>query len=83
MNQSEDLGLKLQKVKLAIAEVNDSRFDTEKQKVLKLKALNKIKEAILIKGRELNIETKAAWINFKNFWEIKYSLKVIRGFTKT
>ena len=60
MNQSEDLGLKLQKVKLAIAEVNDSRFDTDKQKMLKLKALNKIKEAILLKGRELNIETKAA-----------------------
>ena len=60
MNQSEDLGLKLQKVKLAIAEVNDCRFDTEKQKMLKLTALNKIKEAILLKGRELNIETKAA-----------------------
>ena len=60
MNQSEDLGLKLQKVKLAIAEVNDCRFDTEKQKMLKLKALNKIKEAILLKGRELNIETNAA-----------------------
>ena len=60
MNQSEDLGLKLQKVKLAIAEVNDCRFDTEKQKKLKLKALNKIKEAILLKGRELNIDTKAA-----------------------
>ena len=54
MNQSEDLGLKLQKVKLAIAEVNDCRFDTEKQKMLKLKALNKIKEAILLKGREKN-----------------------------
>ena len=60
MNKSEDLGLKLKKVKLAIAEVNDCRFDTEKQKVLKLKALNKIKEAIILKGRELNIDTKVA-----------------------
>ena len=60
MNQSEDLGLKLQKVKLAIAEVNDCRFDTEKQKILKLKALNKIKNAILIKGRELSIDIQAA-----------------------
>ena len=60
MNQSEDLGLKLQKVKLAIAEVKDCNFDTEKQKKLKLKALNKIKEAILTKGRELSIELKAA-----------------------
>ena len=60
MNQSEDLGLKLQKVKLAIAEVNDCRFDTEKQKILKLKALNKIKDAILLKGRQLSIDIKAA-----------------------
>ena len=60
MNQSEDLGLKLQKVKLAIAEVNDCRFDTEKQRMLKLKALNKIKDAILLKGRELSIDIKAA-----------------------
>ena len=60
MNQSEELGLKLQKVMLAIAEVNDCRFDTEKQKMLKLKALNKIKDAILIKGRELSIDINAA-----------------------
>ena len=60
MNQSEDLGLKLQKVKLAIAEVNDCRFDTEKQRMLKLKALNKIKDEILLKGRELCIDIKAA-----------------------
>ena len=60
MNQSEDLGLKLQKVKLAIAEVNDCRFDTHKQRMLKLKALNKIKDAILLKGREISIDNKAA-----------------------
>ena len=60
MNQSEELGLKLQKVQLAIAEVNDCRFDTQKQKMLKLKALNKIKDAILIKGRELSIDIQAA-----------------------
>ena len=60
MNQSEDLGLKLQKVKLAIAEVNDCSFDTEKQKMLKLKALNKIKDAIILKGRELSIDIQAA-----------------------
>ena len=60
MNQSEELGLKLQKVKLAIAEVNDCRFDTEKQRMLKLKALNKIKDAIILKGRELSIDIQAA-----------------------
>ena len=60
MNQSEALGLKLQKVKLAIAEVNDCRFDTHKQRMLKLKALNKIKDAILLKGKEISIDNKAA-----------------------
>ena len=60
MNQSEDLGLKLQKVKLAIAEVNDCSFDTDKQRMLKLKALNKIKDAIILKGRELSIDIQAA-----------------------
>ena len=60
MNQSEDLGLKLQKVKLAIAEVNDCSFDTEKQRKLKLKALNNIKDAIILKGRELSIDIQAA-----------------------
>ena len=60
MNQSEELGLKLQKVKLAIAEVNDCSFDTEKQRKLKLKALNKIKDAIILKGRELSIDIQAA-----------------------
>tara|TARA_Y100000589_G_scaffold205568_1_gene193896 strand:+ start:512 stop:694 length:183 start_codon:yes stop_codon:yes gene_type:complete len=60
MNQSEYLGLKLQKVTLAIAEVNDCSFDTEKQRMLKLKALYKIKNAILLKGKELSIDLKAA-----------------------
>jgi len=60
MNQSEDLSLKLQKVKLAIAEVSDYHFDTDKQRMLKLKALNKIKDAILLKGRKLSIDIKAA-----------------------
>ena len=60
MNQSEDLGLKLQKINLAIAEVNECRFDTEKQKILKLKALNKIKDAIMFRLRELSIDIQAA-----------------------
>ena len=60
MNQSEDLGLKLQKINLAIAEVNECRFDTEKQKILKLKALNKIKDAIMFRLRELSIDIQVA-----------------------
>tara|TARA_B100000900_G_C20441721_1_gene659324 strand:+ start:201 stop:383 length:183 start_codon:yes stop_codon:yes gene_type:complete len=60
MNQSEDLTLKLQKVKLAIAEVREDGFDSEKQKRLKLNALYKIKDAILTKGKKLKIELKVA-----------------------
>ena len=60
MNQSEDLTLKLQKVKLAIAEVREDEFDSEKQKRLKLNALYKIKDAILTKGKKLKIELKVA-----------------------
>ncbi len=60
MNQSEDLTLKLQKVKLAIAEVREEGFDSEKQKRLKLNALYKIKDAILTKGKKLKIELKVA-----------------------
>ena len=60
MNHSEDLRLKLQKVHLAIAEVEEYNFDTQKQKYLKLKALHKIENAILSKSRCLNIDLSAA-----------------------
>ena len=60
MNQSEDLGLKLQKVKLAIAEVKEYKFDSEKQRILKLNSLIKIEDAILQRGKELKIDLEAA-----------------------
>ena len=60
MNQSEELFLKLQKVKLAIAEVKESNFDTEKQKRIKLTALERIEKAILLKGQQLHINLNAA-----------------------
>tara|TARA_Y100000766_G_C18569022_1_gene441457 strand:+ start:294 stop:476 length:183 start_codon:yes stop_codon:yes gene_type:complete len=60
MNQSEELELKLQKVKLAIAEVEEQTFDTFKQRRLKLDALSKIENAIRIKGKELKIDLEAA-----------------------
>tara|TARA_Y100001978_G_scaffold83823_1_gene75203 strand:+ start:555 stop:737 length:183 start_codon:yes stop_codon:yes gene_type:complete len=60
MNQSEDLLLKLQKVKLAIAEVKEYRNDTTKQRRLKLDALSKIETAILRKSKELHIDLEAA-----------------------
>ena len=60
MNQTEDLVLKMQKVKLAIAEVKEHRFDTFKQKRLKLDALSKIENAILKRGKELQIDLETA-----------------------
>ena len=60
MNQSEELCLKLQKVKLAIAEVKEQNTETIKQKNLKLLALSKIKNAIILKGKELKIDLEAA-----------------------
>lgn len=60
MNQSEELSLKLQNVKLAIAEVKEQSTETAKQKELKLLALSKIKNAIILKGKELKIDLEAA-----------------------
>ena len=56
MNYREDLELKLQKVNLAIAEVNDCEFDTDKQRKLKLDILSKIKKDIILKGLNLNFD---------------------------
>tara|TARA_Y100001978_G_C23318219_1_gene257097 strand:- start:197 stop:370 length:174 start_codon:yes stop_codon:yes gene_type:complete len=54
MNYKEDLDIKLQKVNLAIAEINDCEFDTHKQRKLKLEILSKIKKEIILKGLKLN-----------------------------
>tara|TARA_B100000575_G_scaffold209484_1_gene170658 strand:+ start:88 stop:261 length:174 start_codon:yes stop_codon:yes gene_type:complete len=55
MNYKEDLDIKLQKVNLAIAEINDYEFDTDKQRKLKLEILSKIKKEIILKGLKLNL----------------------------
>tara|TARA_Y100000589_G_scaffold251621_1_gene239989 strand:+ start:160 stop:333 length:174 start_codon:yes stop_codon:yes gene_type:complete len=55
MNYKEDLDIKLQKVNLAIAEINDCEFDTHKQRKLKLEILSKIKKEIILKGLKLNL----------------------------
>tara|TARA_Y100001970_G_C13720552_1_gene596412 strand:+ start:156 stop:338 length:183 start_codon:yes stop_codon:yes gene_type:complete len=60
MNQSEDLSLKMQKVKLAMAEVKEHRYETFKQRKLKLNALSKIENAILRKSKELQIDLETA-----------------------
>ena len=56
MNYREDLELKLQQVNLAIAEIKEYEFDTYKQRKLKLDTLSKIKDAIIEKGKKLNLE---------------------------
>ena len=56
MNYREDLELKLQKVNLAIAEINECEFDTYKQRKLKLDILSKIKNEIITKSRKLNLD---------------------------
>ena len=55
INFKEDLEIKLQKVNLAIAEINDCEFDTDKQRKLKLEILSKIKKEIILKGLKLNL----------------------------
>ena len=60
MNQSEDLELKLQKVKLAIEEVKELRSEPANIKQMKLDKLFTIKEAIKIKCKKLKIDLEAA-----------------------
>ena len=56
MNYREDLEIKLQKVNLAIAEINDCEFDTDKQRKLKLEILSKIKKVIFLKIIKFNLK---------------------------
>ena len=60
MNYREDLEIKLQKVKLAIQEVVDDVYKTEKEKKKIIGKLIDFREAIISKGIELNIELEAA-----------------------
>ena len=59
MNYREDLEIKLQKVTLAMQEVVDDihKTDPEKQKIIF--KLIEFKEAVILKGIELNIELEA------------------------
>ena len=50
MNYREDLEIKLQKVNLAIAEIDDCEYDEVKQRKLKLEILSKIKKEIILKA---------------------------------
>ena len=60
MNYREDLEIKLQKVTLAIQEVVEDIYKTDQEKQRIIDKLIDFKEAIILKGIELNIELEAA-----------------------
>ena len=60
MNYREDLGIKLQKVTLAVQEVVEDIYKTDQEKQRIIGNLIDFKEAIISKGIELNIELEGA-----------------------
>ena len=60
MNYSEDLEIKLQKVTLAMQEVVDDIHKTDHEQQRLISKLIEFKEAIILKGINLNIDLKAA-----------------------
>ncbi len=60
MNYREDLEIKLQKVTLAMQEVVEDIYKTDQDKQRIISKLTEFKEAIILKGIELNIELEAA-----------------------
>ena len=55
MNYREDLEFQLQKVTLAIQEVVEDVYITDKVRQERIRKLNNFKEAIIYKGRELPV----------------------------
>ena len=60
MNYREDLEVKLQKVTLAMLEVEEDMFKTDQEKKRIIDKLIDFKEAIISKSIKLNIELEAA-----------------------
>ena len=60
MNHREDLEFQLEKVTLAIQEVIEDVYITDKERQERLKKLTNFKEAIIYRGRELRIELEVA-----------------------
>ena len=60
MNYREDLEIKLQKVTLAMQEVVEDVYITDQEKQRITAKLIDFKNAIILKGMELNIELEAA-----------------------
>ena len=60
MNHRENLEFQLQKVTLAIQEVIEDIYITDKERQKSIKKLINYEEAIIYKGRELRIDVEAA-----------------------
>ena len=60
MNYREDLEFQLQKVTLAIQEVIEDVYISDKVRQERIRNLINFKEAIIYKGRELRIDLEAA-----------------------
>mgnify|MGYP001452633022 CR=1 FL=1 len=60
MNNREDLEIKLQKVALAMQEVVEDLYKTDKEKQRIIYKLIDFKQAIISRSIELNIELEAA-----------------------
>ena len=60
MNHREDLEFQLEKVTLAIQEVIEDVYISDKERQERIKKLINFKEAIIFRGRELRIELEAA-----------------------
>ena len=60
MNYREDLEFQLQKVTLAIQEVVEDIYLTDKVRQERIRKLLNFKEAIIYKGKELRIDLEAA-----------------------
>ena len=66
MNYREDLEFQLQKVTLAIQEVIEDIYISDKVRQERIRKLINFKEAIIYKGRELRIDLEAV-SNFKAY----------------
>ena len=60
MNYREDLEFQLQKLTLAIQEVVEDVYITDKVREERIRKLLNFKKAIIYKGRELRIDLEAA-----------------------
>ena len=60
MNYKEDLEFQLQKINLAIQEVIEDVYISDKERNERIRKLINFKETIIYKGKELRIDLEAA-----------------------